>query len=274
MDRIDRAFDPARLRAAGKRSAFVSYVCAGDPDFGTSIEILRRLIGAGVDVLEIGVPFSDPLADGPTNQRAAERALAAGMDAARVFELVREVRRISAEVPIVFYTYYNLVFARGNDAYVERAREAGVDAILVLDLPPEESEEHLDCCQRHGMKTVYIVSPTTPAGRIASIAAATSGFVYYVSQEGVTGERAELAAGVGEAVEAIRARTDRPVVVGFGISTPGQVRATAALASGVVVGSAIVKRCAGLRADASSPEDWQGFSDFAADLVAGCALEA
>ncbi len=272
-DRIARAFDRDRLKEAGKSAAFVSYVCAGDPDFATSVEILRRLIDAGVDVLEIGVPFSDPLADGPTNQRAAERALASGMTSEKVFALVEEVRRYSDEVPIVFYTYYNLVFAKGNDAYVKRAKEAGVDGMLVLDLPPEESEEHLACCERHGMKTVYIVSPTTPKERIRLITSKTTGFVYYVSREGVTGERSDLAEGVGEAVASIREETDRPVVVGFGISTSEQVRTTAALASGVVVGSAIVKRCVELGTGELPSEGFEGFSKFVEDLVGGCSVE-
>lgn len=271
-DRIVRAFDSGRLAKEGKSSAFVSYACAGDPDFDTSLEIFHRLIDAGVDVLEIGVPFSDPLADGPTNQRAAERSLASGMTSERVFALVERIREYSDEVPIIFYTYYNLVFSQGNETYVKRAKEAGVDGVLVLDLPPEESAEHLACCERHGMKTVYIVAPTTPEERIRTIAKATTGFVYYVSREGVTGERVDLAEGVGEAVDSIRAETDRPVVVGFGISSAAQVRETAKLASGVVVGSAIVKRCADLRSD-SGEGGFEEFSDFLRDLVGGCLTE-
>ncbi len=270
-DRIARAFDPDRLCGAGKRAAFVSYGCAGDPDFETSVEIFRRLIDGGVDVLEVGVPFSDPLADGPTNQRAAERALAAGMTAERVFEFVRRIRRFSDSVPVVFYTYYNLVFALGHDEYVRRAKEAGVDGMLVLDLPPEESAEYRKVCEAHGMRTVYIVAPTTPRSRIRTITGAATGFIYYVSREGVTGERTDKAAGVGEALAAIREETDLPVVVGFGISNPEQVRETAETASGVVVGSAIVRRCADLRAGEETRGDWDGFSRFIGEMVGGCA---
>ncbi|MFP4352868.1 MAG: tryptophan synthase subunit alpha [Puniceicoccaceae bacterium] len=270
-DRIARAFDAGRLRAAGRRAAFVSYSCAGDPDFETSVEIFRRLIEAGVDVLEVGVPFSDPLADGPTNQRAAERALAAGMTAGRVFDLVRRIRGFSDSVPIVFYTYYNLVFALGHDEYLRRAKEAGVDAMLVLDLPPEESADYRKACDSRGMRTVYIVAPTTPRSRIPTITGAATGFIYYVSREGVTGERADRAEGVEEALAAIRRETDLPVVVGFGISNPGQVRATAETASGVVVGSAIVRRCADLRAGKETRGDWAGFSRFLGEMVGGCA---
>ncbi len=271
LDRIARAFNPERLRSLGKRSAMVSYACAGDPDFETSVQVFCKLIEAGVDLLEIGVPFSDPLADGPTNQRAAERALASGMSADDVFSLVRRVREFSDEVPIVFYTYYNLVYSRGHDEYVRAAREAGVDGLLVLDLPPEEATDYLEVCKKHEMKTVFIVAPTTPQDRISLIASAATGFIYYVSREGVTGERADMAEGVGQAVAMIRGATDLPVVVGFGISTREQVRQTAGLASGVVVGSAIVKRCAEL--STNSTDGWESFAEFLGGLVAGCACE-
>src|SRR6185436_3230377 len=162
MDRIAQAF--ARTRRE-KRAAFVAYLCAGDPDFDTSLAACRAVIEAGADVLEIGVPFSDPLADGLTNQLAAQRALEGGMTAARVFELVRRVRETS-QVPIVFYTYYNLVFSNGVDAYVKAANAAGVDGMLTLDLPPEEAGEVMAACTRHDVKTVFIVAPTTPATRL------------------------------------------------------------------------------------------------------------
>ncbi len=236
MDRLAHAFASAR---AQQRAAFVAYLCAGDPDFDTSVAACRAVIAAGTDVLELGVPFSDPLADGLTNQLAAQRALASGMTTARVLELVRQVRA-TTEVPIVFYTYYNLVFANGVDESVRAARAAGVDGMLVLDLPPEESAEFAAACARHGMKTVMIVAPTTPDARLPRICAATTGFIYYVSREGVTGERAEMAGGIPEAVARIKAHTPLPVAVGFGISTPAQVRSVGGAADGVVVGSALV----------------------------------
>lgn len=237
MDRIADAF--ARTRAQ-KRAAFVAYLCAGDPDFDTSLAACRAVIEAGVDVLELGVPFSDPLADGLTNQLAAQRALESGMTIARVLELVRRLREFS-QVPIVFYTYYNLVFANGVDASVRAAKDAGVDGMLVLDLPPEEAAEFGAACLRHGMKSVFIVAPTTPDARLAKICGAATGFIYYVSREGVTGERGEVAGGIGEAVARIKAHTSLPVVVGFGISSREQVRAVAASKTdGVVVGSALV----------------------------------
>ena len=236
MSRIQQAFARAR---ADNRAAFVSYVCAGDPDFDTSVEVCRALLANGVDILELGVPFSDPLADGLTNQLAAQRALESGMTASRVFELVKRVRQFS-DAPIVFYTYYNLVFANGVDAYVQAAKAAGVDGILTLDLPPEEAGDVMAACKAHGVETVFIIAPTSPDERIARIAAATTGFIYYVSREGVTGVRDQVAGNIPEAVARIRGKTKLPMVVGFGIGTRAQVAEVAAHADGVVVGSALV----------------------------------
>lgn len=236
MDRIAQAFARARSE---KRAAFIAYLCAGDPDFDTSLAACRAVLDAGADILELGVPFSDPLADGLTNQLAAQRALDGGMTAARVFELVRRLREHS-QVPIVFYTYYNLVFSNGVDAYVRAAREAGVDGMLTLDLPPEEADEVLAACRKHELKTVFIVAPTTPAERLPKIGAAATGFIYYVSREGVTGVREQMAANIPEAVARIRRHTSLPVAVGFGISTAAQVKEVARSADGVVVGSALV----------------------------------
>ncbi len=263
MSRISHAF--ARARSEG-RAAFIAYLCAGDPDFDTSLAACRAVISSGADVLELGVPFSDPLADGLTNQLAAQRALEAGMTAERVFELVRRIRD-SSEVPIVFYTYYNLVFSNGVDRYVRAAREAGVDGLLILDLPPEESQEALAACRSHGLDTVCIVAPTTPEARLARIASAASGFVYYVSREGVTGVREQLATGIAEAVARIRRHTALPVAVGFGISTRAQVAQVAAVADGVVVGSALVNVIRdGLGARAGIAP---GLSRVVSDLAAG-----
>ena len=236
MSRIQTAFDRAKSQ---NRAAFIAYICAGDPDFDTSLSACRALIDSGVDLLEIGVPFSDPLADGLTNQMAAQRALESGMTGARVLELVRAVRALT-DIPIVFYTYYNLVFARGSAAYAADAKAAGVDGILTLDLPPEEAGEHLDACRNAGLETVFIVAPTTPESRLKTICDATTGFVYYVSREGVTGEQSSMSTGISDQVATIKAYTDCPVVVGFGISSSEHVRLVGASADGVVVGSAIV----------------------------------
>ncbi|MBS0661781.1 MAG: tryptophan synthase subunit alpha [Verrucomicrobia bacterium] len=237
MSRLADIF--ARVRAEN-RAAFVGYVCAGDPDFDTSLEICRTLLRHGVDVLELGVPFSDPLADGTTNQLAAQRALEAGMTPARVLELVRKLRAEFPSAPLVFYTYYNLVFANGVETAIREAKAAGLDGLLTLDLPPEEAGELLGACRRHGLDTVFIVAPTTPDARIAKIAAAATGFIYYVSREGVTGVRQDAAGGIPEAMARIRAQAKLPVAVGFGISTRAQVAQVAAQADGVVVGSALV----------------------------------
>ncbi len=266
MHRIKDAFDRA---AAQKRAAFVAYLCAGDPDFDTSLAACRAVVASGADILELGVPFSDPLADGLTNQLAAQRALKSGITSARVFELVRKIRE-SSEVPIVFYTYYNLVFSNGVDAYVGAAKAAGVDGLLILDLPPEEAGEASAACRKaHGMDTVCIVAPTTPDSRLPRIAASATGFIYYVSREGVTGVRDEVAGGIPEAVSRIRAHTGLPVVVGFGISNRAQVAQVAALADGVVVGSALVNVIRdGLGAAAGIA---QALTGKVADLSAGTA---
>ncbi|MCC5839962.1 MAG: tryptophan synthase subunit alpha [Opitutales bacterium] len=244
MDRIAETFLAAKAKG---RALFVAYICGGDPSPEASLDVARALFANGTDLLEIGVPFSDPLADGLTNQLAAQRALEAGMTQEKVFALVRALRA-ETEKPIIFYTYYNLVYSQGVDAYVRRAKEAGVDGILTLDLPPEEAGEMMEACARHGLKTVFIVAPTTPPERLPIIAGAATGFIYYVSQEGVTGVRESLAVDLEEAVGRIREATDLPVVVGFGISKPAQVETVGRLADGVVVGSALVN-CIAARAD-------------------------
>ena len=263
MSRLAATF--ARTRAEN-RAAFVAYVCAGDPDFETSLAACRALLANGVDVLELGVPFSDPLADGLTNQLAAQRALESGMTAARVFELVRQLRETS-ETPIIFYTYYNLVFANGVDAYVRAAKAAGVDGILTLDLPPEEAGEVAAAGRAHGVDTVFIIAPTTPDARIPTIVAATTGFIYYVSREGVTGVREQVAGNIAEAVARIRAHTALPIAVGFGIGSRAQVAEVAAWADGVVVGSALVNCIRDNLADQAKIISAIGTT--AADLVAG-----
>ena len=235
-DRIAKLFSSCKENG---RAAFVGYVCACDPDFETSLLVCRNLLESGVDLLELGVPFSDPLADGLTNQLAAQRALESGCTQDDVFRLVEEIRKFS-DAPIVFYTYYNLVFSQGVQNYVERAKEVGVDGLLTLDLPPEEADELLEASKELAMRNIFIVAPTTPKSRIPVITKAASGFIYYVSREGVTGERDDLAGDLVERVDAIREHTDLPVVVGFGISNANQVKEVAKASDGVVVGSALV----------------------------------
>ena len=234
--RIQNTF--AQCKKEG-RACFVAYLCAGDPNYEDSIEACRSLIDSGIDILELGVPFSDPLADGLTNQLAAQRALESGMTGEKVFKLVEAIRSFSS-IPIVFYTYYNLVFSMGSEAYALRAKEAGVDALLTLDLPPEEAKGHLDACKAQEIETVFIVAPTTPEERLVKICEVTTGFIYYVSREGVTGEQTNLSQGIQSRVDLIKHYTNLPVVVGFGVSNSDHVRTIAQVADGVVVGSAIV----------------------------------
>ena len=237
MERIDNAFAQARNQ---NRACFIPYVCACDPDLETSFSICEELIHAGIDILEIGVPFSDPLADGLTNQLAAQRALEFGASHEQVFDLVRRVRAINSEVPIILYTYFNLVYSQGLEEYTDRCKAAGVDGFLTLDLPPEEAGEFLEVCKAKSLANIFIVAPTTPDDRISLIAEVGTGFLYYVSREGVTGARDQVVSGLGESVKRIKDRANIPVVVGFGISSPEHVREVGSVADGVVVGSAIV----------------------------------
>lgn len=264
MKRIEAAFSKAKEEG---RSAFVAYVCAGDPDAATSLDVCRTLIESGVDVLELGVPFSDPLADGLTNQLAAQRALEAGITQADVFQLVRDIRRENSAVPIVFYTYYNLMFSNGLDAYIAEAKAAGVDGLLVLDLPPEEAEEHLASCSKHEMGTVFLIAPTTPSERVKLIAKHATGFIYYVSRTGVTGVREDLAGDLSDMVSMIRSATDKTLVVGFGVSKREQVKAICEIADGVVVGSAIVNTIKDNLGDTKAITSTMGA--LVRDLVAG-----
>lgn len=264
MDRIAAEFELAK---AENRKSFIAYVCAGDPDYRASLEVCRILLDSGVHILELGVPFSDPLADGWTNQCAAKRALDSGISKTDILNLVREIRKSNQKVPIVFYAYYNQVFSQGTEKYLKEAVEAGVDAILALDLPPVEAKEYLDLCERTGMKTVFIAAPTTPRSRIGEIIAASTGFIYYVSREGVTGVRESLEASLPEKVSIIRKMTSKPVVVGFGISQQSQVREVAEVADGVVVGSAIVNVIADHLDDREAM--WSGLRNLVKELSAG-----
>ncbi|MEY4272744.1 MAG: Tryptophan synthase alpha chain [Verrucomicrobiota bacterium] len=236
MDRIAQTF--ARCKAEG-RPAFVSYVCAGDPDVATSKAVLLALAANGADILEVGVPFSDPLADGLTNQLASQRALEAGMTYDGLLDILAATRA-GTDRPIVLYCYYNLLFSFGVDEYCRKVKAAGADGLLVLDCPPEEAGELLAASRKHGLANIFIVAPTTPPARVALIAKHASGFIYYVSREGVTGERSELAANLAASVGEIRKHTTLPVCVGFGVSTAAHVQAIAKVADGVVVGSALV----------------------------------
>lgn len=258
--RVDRCFE--RLRARGER-AFIAYITAGDPSPEDTVDFVVRLEAAGVDIVELGIPFSDPLADGRVNQESATRAIAQGVTPSRVMELVAEIRRLS-DVPIVGYTYANPVHARGPEAFFRAAAEAGFDGLLILDLPPEEAGPYLPLFERFALNHIVLVTPTTPDERIAKIVRQASGFVYCVSREGVTGMQAQLSPSALELVRRTKARTDLPVALGFGISTPDHARTAARAADAVVVGSAIVSR---LFESPRTAEGRQAVADWVRTLV-------
>ncbi|WP_287882788.1 tryptophan synthase subunit alpha [Paracoccus sp. (in: a-proteobacteria)] len=240
MSRIDDTF--ARLSETGGK-AFVAYMMGCDPDFDTSLQIMRGLPGAGVDIIELGMPFTDPMADGATIQAAGQRALAAGGSVSRVLDMVRAFRRNDDATPIVLMGYYNPIYARqgGVDRFITEAVEAGVDGLIVVDLPPDEDAELCLPAREAGLNFIRLATPTTDDRRLPAVVRNTSGFVYYVSVTGITGGPAANAAEVAPEVARIRAAAKLPVVVGFGISTPEAAQAVAGVADGCVVGSAIVK---------------------------------
>jgi tryptophan synthase alpha chain len=240
MNRIEKRF--ADLKAAGQK-ALVTYIGAGDPHLGATRDLVLAFDRAGVDVMELGVPFSDPLADGVVNQLAAQRGLESGTTPGKVLATVAEIRQTS-EIPIVLYIYYNLLHRPGLAGFIQEAAAAGVDGLLVLDLPPEESGNYEQLMREHGLCAVYLVAPTTPENRIEKIVKRGMGFIYYISREGVTGMQQTVADSIGERTALIRAHTDLPIVIGFGVSNANQAREVASSGDGVVVGSAIVKRIA------------------------------
>src|SRR5262245_51375900 len=236
MSRIAETF--TNLRRDG-RTGLVTYTTAGDPDLTRSADILKALDRAGADVLEVGVPFSDPLADGPVIQRATERALAAGTTLRGVLDLVADVRPTIA-APVVIFSYANPILRMGSERFAARAREAGVDGVLMLDLPIEEADAFHAMLARHDIDTIFLLSPTTTDARIRKAAALGSGFLYAISRLGVTGARDTLARGAREMVERIRSVSPLPVALGFGISKPEHVREVGRSADAAVVGSAVV----------------------------------
>ncbi len=237
-NRIDRAF--ARLRAQG-RKGLIPFLAAGDPSLEVTGALVREFEARGADAVEIGVPFSDPLADGVVNQRAYQRALAAGASLGRILDLVASIRRHS-EIPLVLMSYVNPIHRFGLERFPAAAKEAGVDGLILSDCPPEEMDGFLDVLGRAGVHPVLLVAPTSPARRISLISARSGGYIYYVSLRGVTGPRDQLPPDLTEGIRRVRALTERPLAVGFGISTPTQAAAVAELADAVIVGSAIVAR--------------------------------
>ena len=241
MTRIDAKF--AELNAQGKK-AFVTYVMAGDPDYDTSLEIVKGLPGAGVDIIELGLPFTDPMADGPTIQLAGQRALDVGMTLEKTLQLAADFRKTDDTTPIVLMGYYNPIYSRGVDKFLADAKEAGIDGLIVVDLPPEEDSELCIPAQEAGLNFIRLATPTTDDKRLPKVLQNTSGFVYYVSITGITGAAEAEATNVGPEVARIKASTDLPVIVGFGINTPEKAENIAKVADGAVVGSAIVSQIA------------------------------
>lgn len=238
MSAISDAFD--RCAAEG-RAAFIPFLMAGDPDLAATARHLTALAAGGADVIELGVPFSDPIADGPVNQRAATRALAAGTKLSGILEMVAR-QRDQLGVPIVLFTYFNPLHACGIERFAEQAAASGVDGVLCVDLPPEEAARGLvPALRQHGVDSIFLLAPTSTRERVAKVAAVSSGFVYYVSRTGVTGERSTLPPDLVRDVRRLRRRLALPLAVGFGISTPEQVADLGAVADGVVVGSALVR---------------------------------
>ena len=251
MSRIDAKF--AELNTAGKK-AFVAYVMAGDPDYDKGLEIVKGLPAAGVDIIELGIPFTDPMADGITIQLAGQRALANGQTLEKTLQYARELRKTDDVTPIVLMGYYNPIYARGVDRFLVDAVAAGIDGLIIVDLPPEEDSELCIPAQAAGINFIRLATPTTDDKRLPKVLQNTSGFVYYVSVTGITGTAAAQAGDVAPEVARIKFKTDLPVIVGFGIKTPQAAEDIARIADGAVVGSAIVERI--------------GAGDSAADVLA------
>lgn len=223
------------------RAAFIPFLMAGDPDLATTPRLLEALAAGGADLIELGVPFSDPIADGPVNQRAASRSLAAGTSLAGILEVVAMARE-TVTVPIVLFSYFNPLRARGLELFAEQAAASGVDGVLCVDLPPEEAEAaYLPALRKNALDPIFLLAPTSTTERMKLVGEVASGFVYYVSRTGVTGERELLAKALPKEVKRVRRKVDLPVAVGFGISSPEQVAAVGEIAEGVVVGSALVR---------------------------------
>jgi tryptophan synthase alpha chain len=241
--RMNRIVDSFRRLKREEKKGFIVYIGAGDPNLDATHELALAFEKSGVDILELGVPFSDPLADGLVNQLAAQRGLESGTTPPRVLETVAAIRKES-QMPIVLYIYFNLVHRVGMERFIKDASKAGVDGLLVLDLPPEESDIYEALMKKAGLCNVYLVAPTTPENRIELIVKRGSGFIYYVSREGVTGMQSKVADTIGQRTAKVRAHTQLPIAIGFGVSTPEQAKTVARYGDAVVVGSAVVNQIA------------------------------
>ncbi len=237
MSRITDTFH--ELKKSGKK-ALIPYIMAGDPSIDATKEFVLDLEAGGADIVELGVPFSDPLADGPTIQRAAERSLQNGTTLKKVLTLVKEIRRQS-DIPLILMTYYNPIFKYGIERFIKKAAGVGVDGVIIPDLIPDEAEDFIGLARQHDLDTVFLLAPTSTRDRIHKVSKASRGFIYYVSITGITGSRLSIGETMKDTLRSIRRATKKPVAVGFGISTPEEASVVAKLADGIIIGSAIVK---------------------------------
>lgn len=231
MSNIRKAFENGK--------AFIPFITCGDPDIETTIKVVRSAVENGADLIELGIPFSDPTAEGPVIQGANIRALAGGVTTDKIFDIVKELRR-DVKIPLVFMTYANVVFSYGVERFMKKCSDTGMDGIIIPDMPFEEKEEFAECARQYGVDMISLIAPTSE-NRIAMIAKEAEGFIYVVSSLGVTGTRSEITTNIGDIVSVIRENTDVPCAVGFGISNPEQARKMAGLSDGAIVGSAIIK---------------------------------
>lgn len=237
MNRIDRKFK--KLRKIG-RKALIPYIMAGDPDLEATKKYIHDLESSGADIIELGVPFSDPLADGPTIQRAAERSLKKGTTLRKVLGLVKEIRKTS-EIPLILMTYYNPIFKMGVESFIKKAVKAGVDGVIIPDLIPDEADEFMKLSRQHNLDTIFLLAPTSTDERIQKVTKASTGFIYYVSITGITGAKLSMGNLMKDTLKTVCMSTTKPVAVGFGVSNAKEATSISKLADGVIIGSAIVK---------------------------------
>ena len=263
MNRIDAKFRSLRQK---KEGAFIPYICGADPNLEVTRQLILALDQAGTDIIELGVPFSDPIADGPTIQKASERALKSRVTLNQLLDLVAELRR-TTEIPIVLMGYYNPIFFMGTEPFFIKAKSVGVDGVIIPDLPIEESTQVLEMARSHDVKVIFLVAPTSTPERMKKIAEASTGFIYCVSVTGVTGARQHVSTEIAPMVAELRKYTEKPVCVGFGISNPGQAESVAKVADGVVIGSAIIDRIEANLGDETAIV--RSVAQFATDLIQG-----
>ena len=238
---MSRLIKVIQERLQNKQKCFVAYLTAGDPDLSHTPAYVAALVKGGADIIELGIPFSDPLADGPVNQMAAERALAKGVSLQQILAIVPAIKALSPDVPLVIFSYMNPIFAMGFETFAREAEAQGVDGVLVVDLPPEEALEYRRVLHEHKLDTIFLASPTSNEQRLRTVDANSSGFIYYVSRTGVTGAQTSVSSTLSAELKNLRKYTRQPVMVGFGVSNAAQAKEISADADGVIVGSAIVK---------------------------------